>query len=398
MRKLAAAAVVAIAMAAALAWAFRADPVLVDLAEIRSGPIETTVTDEGVARIRDVFEITAPVGGRVLRAARKVGDWVNAGDVVAVIEPQAPTFLDTRSRAEQEAAASAAEAALDLARADLKRAMAELEFWRHELERQQTLRRSNTISAQKLEQTRLEYAVREAAVATAEAAVALSERELERRRALLIEPDDLPSNGAACCLQVRSPADGRVLEVAHESAHVVQAGATLLTVGDPRRLEISIDLLSADAIRIEEGARARIERWGRENALDARVRRIEPVAFTKVSALGIEEQRVRVLLDIATPLTEWRPLGHNYRVDVSIIAESRDVAVLVPVSALFRQGRDWAVFAAREGAAALTTIRIGLANRDVAEVLEGLRPGDRVVLHPSDRLLNGVRIAERAAL
>lgn len=377
--------------------AFRPQPVLVDLATVEIGDLEITVDDEGETRIRDVYTVSAPVAGRVLRAPREVGDTVSAErTVVAVMMPQAPTPLDDRARAELTANLRAAEAALVLAKAELGRAQAERAFWQNQLTRDRRLLDRGALSAQALDQTELELSIREAAVATAEATIALRTEEVAKAQALLIEPgqgiDPLP---ARCCLEVRAPAEGRVLQRLVESEQVVEAGTPLLTLGDPADLEIVVDLLSSDAVRVREGDVARLEQWGGDGVLEAVVRRIEPAGFTEVSALGIDEQRVRVILDLTSPHSTWAQLGHGFRVLARIVVLRREEVVVVPTGALFRDGTGWAVFVVEAGRAGTRPIELGARGPARAEVLDGLAVGEVVVLYPSDRLADGVRVVQR---
>ncbi len=223
---------------------------------------------------------------------------------------------------------------------------------------------------------------------------------LERARATLIGPAPDADLQAAdtCCIDIHAPADGTVLSVANTSARLVQGGEPHLTVGRPGDLEIEVELLSTDAVRIAPGASPHVERWRGPSTLDAVVRRIEPSAFTKVSALGIEEQRVRVILDFTGPAEERAALGHGYRVFVRVVEWRGEDVVQVPVSALYRAGDGWAVFRVREGRAEAVPVAIGRRNNLAAELIDGLSPGDRVVVHPSDRVEDGVRILDRAAL
>ncbi len=386
-------------VAIGLFLALRPRPVPVDAAEIQKGPIEVTIDEEGVTMVREVYMVSAPIAGRLRRTPLKVGDEVTAKkSVVAKIEPVAPAFLDERARKSAEASVRAAEAAAKLAEAQVKRAEAELDFARTDLQRSEELAKRNTISERALDQARLEFKTRGAALRSAEAELEVKRRQLESARANLIEPgDDLASESAPCCVQVYSPVSGRVLEIVHESEKVLPAGTSLVEIGNPRDLEIVVDLLSSDAVRVKPGAMAKIEGWGGA-VLNARVRRIEPTGFLKVSALGIEEQRVKVRLDLVDEYEKWDRLGHDYRVLVRIMLWRADDAVIVPLSALFRKGESWAVFRIDDGVARLTTINIGQRNSRLAEVKGGLSPGDRVVLHPSDRLNDKVRVVEREVL
>lgn len=389
----------AVAVIAAFVWAFRPQPVPVDLATVAEGDLEITVADEGLARISEVYVVSAPVAGTVLRTPVDPGDAVVRGEtVVATVEPARPAFLDVRARREVEASVEAARAALALAEAEVTRAEAEVEFWEADLIRQEMLRSRGTIAQRALDESRMQLAIREAALETARAAVRVRESELRRAEAQLMQPEDEAlEGGSTCCLSVTAPVSGRVLAVMVESETVVQPGGSLLSVGDPDEMEIVVDLLSSDAVRVREGDPATIERWGGQ-PLRARVRTVEPAGFEEVSALGIDEQRVRVRLDIESPAEDWRGLGHDYRVFVRIVAERHEDVPTVPIGAIFRDGADWAVFAVEDGRAALRHVRLGAMNDRGAEVLDGLAPGEAVILHPTDRIAEGVAVTDRADL
>ena len=383
--------------AAALIYAFMPQSVPVDSGIAIRGPMQVFISDEGETRIKDVYVVSTPVSGRVLRIESHVGDTVIASrTVLAVILPHDPTFLDVREQSQAEAAVNAADAARSLADADLKRATAELEFARADLNRARALVVNETISQRALERAVLEVETREASVATAEATLQVRNFELENARAALIVPDSQEYGGLQrCCVEVRSPVHGSVLKVMHESEGVLNAGTALLEIGDPRDLEIVADFLSADAVKVREGADVIIDAWGGESVLTGRVRRIEPYGFTKVSALGIEEQRVNIIIDFADAPTLWRALGHGYRVETRVVIWSAKDVLKVPVSALFRKGDDWAVFVQEGGRARLRLIEVGHSSDQEAEIKNGLVAGERVVLHPSDRISEGSRIVER---
>lgn len=389
----------ALAILAAGAWAMWPKPVPVDVAAVSAGPMAVTVDEEGKTRIKDIFSVSAPISGTMLRSPLQAGDIVEkAKTIVAVIQPVAPPFLDFRTRLEATAQVKASEAGVALSEAELAQTRSELGFAESELTRARSLSRSSTIATRALEKAQLDVDVRRAAVAKAEAGLTVQRRHLESVRARLVGPTDDPSSGVldtACCVDVRSPESGRVLKVLHTSEQAVQIGTPLLEIGDPASLEIVVELLSSDAIKIREGAPAIIDSWGGSRPLTARVRRIESAGFTKVSALGIEEQRVRVVLDLLGADRTAHGLGHEFRVFARIRQWEASAVARVPIGALFRTGRNWAVFKSVDGRAVLSTIEIGHRNADFAEVLAGLRIGDRVVLHPSDRLVQGGRIAER---
>ena len=372
------------AVAALLAFLFAPVPIPVDFADVTRGGMVVTVDDEGETRVKEIYVVSAPVGGLLQRIERHAGDAVIAGEtVVASIRPTDPTFLDARSRGQAEAAVRAAEA--------------ELEFARSDYERAERLSQRQTISQRELERAVLDVKIREAALATAQAALRVQSFELETARARLISPGQaLSRTDGACCVELRAPVSGRVLRVLHESESVVAAGTPLVEIGDPSDLEIVVDLLSAESVKIVQGAAVRIEEWGGGIMLNGEVRRVEPSATTKVSALGIEEQRVNVIIDFTDPPAARAALGHGFRVQAHIVVSRADDVVKVQLGALFRQGSDWAVFvAADDGRARIRKVTVGQRNSAEGEIVDGLREGERIVLHPSDRIADGVRIAER---
>ena len=391
------AAIAALIAAGALVYAFLPQPVSVDLAIVSRGPLEVMIAGEGKTRVKEVYVVSAPVAGRTLRLEVHAGDAVVGGTTeLAVMQPAEPQFLDVRTRAEAEARVQAAEAATALAEARLVRARAELEFAQADLRRAQTLIVKDTISRRELERAQLNVRTRTAEVATEEAAVKQAAYELETARAALLQPGEAGAS-ADCCVTVVAPTSGSVLRVLAESESVVAAGTPLLEIGDPRDLEIVVDLLSTDAVQVQPSASVIIEHWGGPTALEGRVRLVEPFGFTKVSALGIEEQRVNVIIDLVDPPQARRELGHGFRVETRIVVWQAPDVPQVPVSALFRTGDDWTVFAESDGRARLRTVELGRRNDLTAEVVAGLVAGERVVTHPSDKVADGVRILGRAA-
>jgi HlyD family secretion protein len=380
-------------------------PIAVDLAPIARGPMEVTVDDEAKTRVRHVYTVSAPVAGKVLRISHPfgeqgislhVGDRVTAAEtVVAIMQPTVPTFLDARSREELQAMQTAADAAITLAEAEAQRIEAALEFTRSDLRRAEGLARTNSIAERTLEKARLDVRTNEAALTSAKAQLDVRRSERAIIAARLIDPATaIPETRSGCCIQLRSPVTGVVLKIIQDSEAVVPAGAPLIEIGDPIDLEVSADLLSTDAVQIKPGADVRIDGWGGD-AVRGRVVRVDPAGFLKVSALGIEEQRVRTTIDLVDPPELWSRLGHDYRVIVHVTVWRANDVLRVPVGALFRKGEDWAVFVAKDGRVRTTMVRIGQRNSRVAEVLSGLAEGDRVVLHPSDRLREGVAVSER---
>lgn len=384
-----------ILLVAGVAYALRPQPVQVDLAVAETGALRVTIDEEGETRVRDVYTLHAPLRGQLQRITAEPGDVVKAGEtLLAQIEPAAPAFLDARTEAELQAAVEAARAAHNLAAAELNKAKADLTFAEGERARARMLIERRTISQRSLEDAERAYNVAQANLATAEAGLKVREHELHQARSRLLSRQEIRSRSGACeCVAVTAPVSGVVLQVMRRSEGVVEAGTPLLDIGDPADLEIVANLLSEDAVRIKPGQQALVTGWGGED-LKAVVQRIEPFGQTKVSALGIEEQRVDVVLDFTGRPERWRSLGHGYRVDVRVILFEGEVLRL-PLGALFRQREDWAVFLAAEGRAQLRPVGVGQRNSLAVEIREGLLPGDRVILYPSDRIKDGVAIVER---
>jgi len=389
--------VLALALLAGLAYAFRPQPVPVDLVRVERGPMLETVDEEGETRVRDVFVLSAPVGGRLRRIELDVGDEVISDQtVVAQIEPADPGFLDVRSESEAQAAVQAAESALELARAELDEAEAELEFALAEHKRAHQLIPGETISQRALDEAERAFKTRRAAVATTLARLRMREFELEQARARLMSPIETQTLHGKCeCVPITAPVGGRILRLLRESEGVIQAGDPLVEIGDPRDLEIVADLLSAEAVRVEPGQKVIIDEWGGGAPLAGVVRRIEPYGFTKVSALGIEEQRVNVIMDFADPPARWQRLGHGYRVEVRIVLWEGAEVLKVPLTALFRDGIQWALFVAEAGRARRRHVELGHRNDLETEITRGVEAGAQVVLHPSDRIADDTLIAPR---
>lgn len=382
-----------------LAWFVWPKPVPVDLAALVRGPMEVTVDEEARTRVRHIYTVSAPLTGTVLRSGSEAGDEVIANEtVIAVMKPMAPSFHDPRLHQELTAALSAAEAAVKLAQAERQRADAALTFSRSQLKRVQALAATGNVSRAALDKALAEEKTAEAALASAAAELQVRKNERESAAARLQNPGDgdtVPNekeNG--CCIQIRAPVTGRVLKLLQESEAVVQAGTPLIEVGDARDLEIVADLLSTDAVQVRGGARVHIDGWGGE-LIEGRVKRVEPAGFLKVSALGIEEQRVRTIIDFMEPPENRSALGHDYRVIVHVVTWQGDDVLMVPISSLFRVSDKWAVYKLSSGRARTTPVTVGHRNNRFAEILSGLSEGDKVVMHPSDRVRDGARIAQR---
>ena len=376
---------------------FRPQPVPVDLGVVERGLIQVTVSDEGETRVRDVFVISASVTGLMRRVELEAGDRVVANEtIIARLEPSVPMFLDDRAAAEASAAVDAADAARSFAVAQLRRAEAERDFADSELKRLQALASHQSISRNDLDAAERRARTAHAAVAEARAALKMRESELEQARARLLNPAQAKRAARDCeCVLVRSPISGSVLRVLQESEAIVNAGTPILEIGDPSNLEIKVELLSEDAVRVKPGQRVLIDGWGGDRSLEGVVERVEPFGFTKVSALGIEEQRVNAIIDITSPHEQWQSLGHGYRVEPRIVVWESEDELRVPLSALFREGNRWAVFVDDDGRAELRFVEIGREDGRYAQILDGLAEGERIVLHPNDRIADGTRIEAR---
>lgn len=381
-------------VAALLVLAFLPQPVQVDVAETARGPMRVTVQDEGRTRVRDEYVVSAPVAGHLLRVDYKPGAMVRAGETVARILPGKPAFLDSRALAEAQARVRSAEAALSAARSELERAEEQLAFARTEAERITSLRARDLVSGEAYDRAQLELRTAQTVRNAAAENVELRAAEVEAAVARLVQPGGQSVPDAV--VEVVAPVSGRVLRVTQESESVISPGAAIMSIGDPSNLEVVVEMLSTDAVQVDAGAEVVIEGWGRANApLSGRVRLVEPYGFLKVSALGVEEQRVNVVVDFAGPPSEWSTLGHGFRVEAAIVTWEAEDVVKVPVSALFRSGGQWAVFRINDGKARLTTVEIGRDNGRVAQVLAGLEPGEKVILHPGEQIGDGVSVTER---
>ncbi len=406
----------ALALAALLVWAFRPQPAEVELAAAHSGRFETTIDEEGKTRLRERFVVSAPLSGRLARITLVEGDAVQAGALLAQLTPVMSPMIDERSQREAAARVAAGQAAVAGAGSRIARAQVGLEQARAEIRRSEQLAQQGFVAPTKLETDRL---AERAAMREVEAAVQqrhVAEHELELARVVLgAVPGSAagtgPGAGKAGAFAVRAPVAGRVLRVLQASETTVALGTPLLEIGDIAALEVVAELLTADALQAGPGSRVRIERWGGPQALQGLVKRVEPAAFTKVSALGVEEQRVRVLIDITSPPQQWQALGDGYRVGVRIVTQAVEQALMVPVSAVFplpagasaTAGVDanggpaaqHAVFLFEGGRARLTPVQLGGRNASDAWVRSGLQAGAQVVVYPPNTVIDGARVKVR---
>jgi len=386
---------VAATVVLAVIYGFMPKPIQVDAIAAKKGPMRVTVDEEGKTRVRDRFVISAPVAGYLRRVELDVGDSAVKGQVIAELEPLRSTVLDPRSRAEALAALSAARAALNAAKENAQAAAASADYARKNLERQKRLYDSGYVAKDSLDQADADAKRTEANRLAADASVKSARADVERAQSTL---GHSPAEGTADhdrIVAIRAPVDGSVLKIHHESEGAVNAGEPLIDIGDPRKLEIKVEVLSADAVAIQPGSTVYFERWGGDFPLTGTVRIVEPEAFTKVSSLGVEEQRVLVITDITSLPEEWKRLGDEYRVEASFIIWEGKNVLQVPASSLFRKGEGWAVFVVDGGRARIRPVKIGHRNGLTAEITEGLSEQDRVISHPDDRVRDGVRVQVR---
>lgn len=376
--------------------AFRDDPIPVDIAEIHRGDLSVTVNSDGETRVRERYDVNAPISGTLLRMPLDVGDPVVAGEtIVARIEPATAPLLDARSRAEARASLHDAEAQIAFANAEIARTKANVTYASSQLDRAQTLVGSGTVSVTRVEDAANLLAISEAENVSAQARMSMAVAAKERAQAVLQDPE-IGADSGVCCVQLTAPSDGVVLSQENVSSRPVLAGEKLAEIGDPRDLEIVADILSADATRLSVGADVILERWGGAQTLKGVVRRIEPSARTIVSALGIEEQRVDLLVDITSPEHEWAGLGHGFSVFVRVVEWEAKDALLIPLSAVFQSDEGWFTFlVAQDSVVHRTPIDIAQRDGRKALVVGGLELGDRVVSHPPDALRDGSTVIER---
>jgi HlyD family secretion protein len=387
---------VLIAFAAALAVLLGAllapRPLAVDAAAVHRGPIAETVSDEGVARVRQSYVVSAPIGGRLERLPLEVGDRVAAGQtVVAKLRPLSSEFLDPRTRARAEAVIAAARSALASASAQRDRLAADEARARTDLRRQETLAAKGFTSQQALDNARTAAEVTRNAVRAADADIRSRRAEVTAAEAALTGPEALSAQTVA----ITSPTSGVITRLLQQSERTVSAGAQLVEIGATTGLEAQIEFLSQDAVKIRPGDKAEIYDWGGAKDIPAEVRLIEPQGFTKISALGVEEQRALVMLEFTGPPSSWAGLAPGYRVWARVYLRRTPSALLAPAGALVREAGGWAVFRIEGGRARLRRVQVGVITDKDAEILKGLSAGDKLVVYPSDKVRDGVRVTPR---
>ncbi|WP_018176536.1 efflux RND transporter periplasmic adaptor subunit [Thioalkalivibrio sp. AKL8] len=385
---------VVLAGVAALVWALRPQPVPVSLSEVRAGAFEETVREEGRTRLRDTYTVSAPIAGYLHRVALEEGDAVALGDTLFRLEPLPTPALDARSREQARENLAAARSRLQSAEANLENLRAEARFAESEYRRHQELFDRGAVSATEMERMETMRDRARSAVRAGESAVEVARSEIESARVVLdIASGQMPESEADT-LSVRSPAEGVVLERYRCCEGTIGAGEPVLVVGDLDDLEVQVDLLSMDAVRVVPGMRVRLTDWGRDAKLDATVRRVQPFGFTKISALGVDEQRVPVILDLDAVEARLAGLAVGYRVEAEFLLWEGDDVLQVPTSALFRDRGDWSVFVVEDGRAEPRRVDVGRRSGFTTQILEGLEAGERVVTRPGDRVQAGTRVVE----
>lgn len=379
-----------------IAYGLRPRPVLVDADLVVKGNMREIVREEGKTRVIDRFVVSAPIAGYLRRIELNAGDRVAQGDPIIEIEPLRSTILDPRSRAEAEARVAAAEAALRRAEATAQAAEADADLARTELARIASLYDEGFASREQVDQAETEAARTGANRRSARFGVKVARFDLETARTALKFSAADQATPFEEVVALRAPVAGEVLKIQRESEGVVNQGESLIDIGDPRALEVEVDVLSADAVRIEPGMPVIIDRWGGNAPLAGRVKTVEPGGFTKISALGVEEQRVWVIVEMTSPAEDWARLGDGYRVDAGFILWEGSDVLQVPTSALFRHGSGWAVFVVEEKKARRRDVSVGHRSGFTAEILSGVSADDMVIVHPNDEIDDGVRVHLRS--
>jgi HlyD family secretion protein len=377
------------ALLALLAWGLWPKPIVVESAQVARAPLRVSVDEDGVARIENRYVVSAPLTGYLERIHGRAGDDVTAGATLARLVPTAPPLLDARTRREAEARLAMSLAAQRQAQVQVERAVLRYAFAQDDAGRKRSLERSGATARELVDQADLLERTSASELEATRFGLQVANREADLARAALGRLRDPQTHEV---LEVRAPIVGRILRVLQSSEGVVQAGTPLLELGDPASLEIAIDVLTSDAVRIQPATRVLFERWGGAT-LEGKVRRVEPSAFTRISALGVEEQRVNVIVDVTSPRAAWASLGDGYRVEARIIVREADHVLQVPGSAVFRHADDWAVFRVRAGVAHLARVELGERTPHAVEIRAGLSANEIVVLHPSDQVHDGVAVA-----
>ncbi|MGM0545435.1 MAG: efflux RND transporter periplasmic adaptor subunit [Bacteroidota bacterium] len=375
-----------------MVWGFLPSPIPVNVEQVRDAPLEVTIEEEGITRVTDRFTISAPVTGYILRIPYEVGDSVAAGQELFQIQP-VPDLISARQREVAESQLDAAKARLSQAEENLNLAREEKRISDVELQRIQRLFESGIGSEQGLDQAKLTARRAAAQQASAEFAVNVAEYEIRAAQSAL---QAFQASGGQEQISIGAPVSGRLLKIHQQSEGTVQAGTPIMEIGDPYSLEIKVDLLSTDAVQVEQGTKVRIKRWGLDQILEGSVRVVEPSGYTRISALGVEEQRVPVIVDILSAHDQWQRLGDGYRVVTEFIIWEGDEVLQVPSSSLFRTGGEqWGLFIVDDGTARLRQVQIGYQSGLQTQIASGLEAGESVITHPDERIEDEVHVEIR---
>lgn len=380
---------------ALIAWAFMPAPIDVEVAAVEQGLFERAVQEDGKTRVRDRYVVSTPLTGRVARIHLKQGDAVKKDAAVATLWPVAPALLDERTRAEQAARMGAMQATVARARANVERASAALDQSRAELKRSEALAQQGFVSPTQNETGRLSVRLREKELESARQDEDASRHELEQSRVAMKQFFQTTPGVQQREYQVKAPVSGRVLKVLQQSEGLVMAGTPLMELGDPTQLEVVVDVLTEDAAQIRPGTKVELSNWGGADTLTGQVRLIEPAAFTKVSALGVEEQRVNAIIDITTSPEKWQALGDGFKVDIRVLVQIVENAIKVPVSALFPVGARSGLFVLDKGHARLQEVEVAARNGVQAWIKTGLAKGTQVIVYPDTKLKDGAAVRPR---
>ncbi len=385
----------AVVIVLVIAYGFMPKPIAVETSEALRGYMRVAIEEEGKTRVINRFIVSAPVAGFALRIGLDIGDSVSRGERIIELEPLRSNVLDPRSRAEAKTRVAAAEASLLAAKENSRAAKASADFAKKEVERVRQLFKDSLVTREKLDMAEADMHRTDAALHSSEFAVEVARHEKEAALTVLRYSAAQGPHSFTEKVVITAPVSGRVLKIHHESEGVVRESEALIEIGDPRALEVQVDVLSADAVRLRPGMPVLFERWGGDKSLQGRVRSIEPAGFTKISALGVEEQRVLVISDIISPPEEWTQLGDGYRVEASFIVWEDENVLQIPSSALFRTGDSWSVFVIKSRKAHLRAVQIGNRNGLTAQILSGMSQGEMVIPHPDNSIKDGSRVRPR---
>ncbi len=381
-----------------LIYAFMPEPVKVDMISVDKGSLLVTLEGEGKTRIHDIYVVSTPLEGRITRIDREPGDIVIAGEtIIANMHPANPRFLDKRSETQAKADIEGAKAALALAATRVKQSQAQLDYDMANFKRVEELYKTNTVSQSQFENAELRLITLRAELETA-----ISNKKVMRSRLKIAEASLLQDNAVQnnedelnCKICIHSPVDGMVLRILHKSESTVPVGTPLVEIGNPEDLEVNIEMLSTNAVRVSVGDEALIKRWGGGVDIHAEVRVKEPSGFTKISALGVEEQRVNIILSFTDSIEKWKVLGDAFRVEAAIIIDRADDVIKIPLSTLFRQNEVWSVFKVVNGVVVLQSVEVGRRNDRYAEITAGLLVGESVITHPGNSISENVKVIAR---